>query len=292
MSKEPIFLKRDSITAQIGISENLSACSLSNMHFHEALELLYITRGAIKCDLASAELILRPGDILFLNSNVPHKTESIENGTDCALFQFQNLSLSDSHLKHLAEFLNLTGESVFVFRSGDPDYDEIQQHLTAIARASASKGAAYEFYIASGIYAVLAVLHRKKLLSSAQELVNPELLKKILPVFPYIDENYSEHLSLEDLARCVNFHKAYFCRLFKQATGITVVDYLNFVRIREAEALLRSNMSAIEASYLVGFSSPSYFTKIFKKYRLCSPSTYKKIYSRADKMFADRVIGQ
>ena len=74
MSKEPIFLKRDSITAQIGISENLSACSLSNIHFHEALELLYITRGAIKCDLASAELILRPGDILFLNSNVPHKT--------------------------------------------------------------------------------------------------------------------------------------------------------------------------------------------------------------------------
>lgn len=273
-------------------------------------ELQAIQEGknkALKLALDKIEKDFGKGSIMRLGDKANVDCECIPTGAlalDLALgiggvprgriieIYVQNLSLSDSHLKHLAEFLNLTGESVFVFRNGDPDYDEIQQHLTAIARASASKGAAYEFYIASGIYAVLAVLHRKKLLSSAQELVNPELLKKILPVFQYIDENYSEHLSLEDLARCVNFHKAYFCRLFKQATGITVVDYLNFVRIREAEALLRSNMSAIEASYLVGFSSPSYFTKIFKKYRLCSPSTYKKIYSRADKVFADRVIGQ
>lgn len=292
MSKENVYLQRDSISVQISVSENLPAQSLSHMHFHEALEFLYITRGGIRCYLDSETLTLQPGDILFLNSNVPHKTESIGDKTDCALFQFRNLSVFDSHLKHLVEFLSTAGVSAYIFREEDPDYVEMQYHLTAIAQANHSKGAAYEFFVASGIYAVLGILHRKEFLSAAQDLMDPELLKKLQPVFQYIDENYAEHLTLEDLARCVGFHKAYFCRLFKQATGNTVVDYLNFVRVRKAEMLLRGNRSAIEAAYLAGFSSPSYFTKIFKKYRLCTPSTYKKIYSRADKLFEDRVITQ
>ncbi len=292
MGKENIFLRRDSISVQVSLSEGLSEQRLSHMHFHEALEFLYITRGCIRCYLDSEVLLLYPGDILFLNSNVPHKTEAIKEGTDCTMLQFQNFSLFNSNLTHLAEFLNSAGVSYFVFRGDDPDYGEMQQHIAAIARATSSKDAACKFYIASSIYTILGVLHRKKFLSAAQDLVDPELLKKIQPVFSYIDEHYAEHLSLEDLSRCVNFHKAYFCRLFKQATGNTVVDYLNFVRIKKAEALLQSNMNAIEASYLVGFSSPSYFTKIFKKHRLCTPSTYKKIYSRADKLFSDRVIDQ
>lgn len=290
MGKENIFLRRDSISVQVSLSEGLSEQRLSHMHFHEALEFLYITRGCIRCYLDSEVLLLYPGDILFLNSNVPHKTESAENGTDCALFQFRNLSVSGSHMQHLVEFLSAAGVSFYIFRSDDPDYGEIRQQLTAIGQASRSKGTAYEFFVASGVYALLGVLHRRNILSAVQDVMDPELLKKLQPVFSYIDENHADHLTLEEMARCVGFHKAYLCRLFKQATGGTVVDYLNFVRVRKAEMLLRSNRSAIEASYLAGFSSPSYFTKVFKKYRLCTPSTYRKICSQADRLFEDRVI--
>ena len=290
MGKETVFLQRSSISVQICISENLSAQPLSRMHIHEALEFLYVTKGNIRCYLDHQILLLQPGDILFINSNVPHKTESVDERTDCTLLQFQNIDLSDDHLQYLKDYLSTTEVSYHVFRKEDPDFKEILQNLEAIAWANQSKNTAYEFFIASGIYAILGILHRRKFLSALQDLLNQESVKRLIPVFAYIDKNYAEHLTLEQLARCTGFHKAYFCRLFKQATGGTVVEYLNFVRVRNAEIFLRNDRSAIEAAYLAGFSSPSYFTKVFKKYRNCSPSAYKKICSQADKLFEDRVV--
>ena len=145
MFKEQVFLKQEAITARIKTSQGLHPGRQSYMHFHETLEFLYITRGAILCRLDSAEMILNPGDILFLNSNVPHEIETIEDGTDCVLLQFQNITTTDGYLTYLAEFLNSAGVSAFVFRSNDPDYEEMKQHLTAIVQAGNRKGAGYEF---------------------------------------------------------------------------------------------------------------------------------------------------
>ena len=290
MGKETVFLQRSSISVQICISENLSAHSLSRMHLHEALEFLYVTKGCIRCYLDSKELLLHPGDILFINGNVPHKTESVCDGTDCALFQFQNIDLSDNDLRYLKDYLSTADVSNHVFQKSDPDFEELLQYLKTISQANQRKDTAYEFFVASGIYAILGILHRRKFLSATQDLLNHELLKRLLPVFAYIDKNYAEHLTLDELAQCTGFHKAYFCRLFKQATGGTVVEYLNFIRVRNAEIFLRNNSSAIEAAYLAGFSSPSYFSKVFQKYRYCTPSTYKKICCQFDKLFEDRVI--
>ena len=290
MGKETVFLQRSSISVQICISENLSAQSLSRMHLHEALEFLFVINGCIRCCLDGQELLLQSGDILFINSNVPHKTESVSASTNCALVQFKNNDLSDSHLQDLKDYLTAEVVSGHVFRKKDSDFDEIQQKLNAIAYANQIKDTAYEYFIASAIYGLLGILHRRKFLPAVQDLFDRELINRLLPVFVYIDKNYGEHLTLEQLARCTGFHKAYFCRLFKQATGGTVVEYLNFVRVRKAELALRNNCNAIEAAYLAGFSSPSYFTKVFKKYRHCSPSAYKKICVQGDKLFEDREV--
>lgn len=59
--------------------------------------------------------------------------------------------------------------------------------------------------------------------------------------------------------------------------GNTFTEYLNFVRICKAEHMLRSGSSISDAAYVVGFSSLSYFNRVFKKYKFCSPSDYKKI---------------
>ena len=74
----------------------------------------------------------------------------------------------------------------------------------------------------------------------------------------------------------LNFDPSYFCRIFKQATGATFTEYINFVRVCKAERMLaRSDVSILDISEAVGFSSVSYFNRIFKKYKSCSPRFYR-----------------
>ena len=84
------------------------------------------------------------------------------------------------------------------------------------------------------------------------------------------------------MAKEVNLNKEYLCRLFKKATKKTISDYINLVRISKASEFLKKNISISEVAMMSGFSSLSYFNKVFKDYKHCSPGTYKKIYSKAD----------
>lgn len=91
------------------------------------------------------------------------------------------------------------------------------------------------------------------------------------------DMMINEQMTLGEIGELLNLNESYFCRLFKKATGSTFTEYLNFVRICKAEHMIKNGASISESAYGVGFSSLSYFNRVFKKYKFCSPSDYKKI---------------
>lgn len=100
---------------------------------------------------------------------------------------------------------------------------------------------------------------------------------KIVEIYNYINENYREKISLDELCFLYNTNRTTLCSQFKQAYDITVVDYINRRRIREAKLMLREgsqNITQIAAA--LGFSSPHYFSRIFKQYEELSPSAYAK----------------
>ena len=134
------------------------------------------------------------------------------------------------------------------------------------------------------MYNIVAFLYRSGILPTPEKLSENTLIKRILPVLEYIDENYEENLTLTQLSRILNLNEQYFCRLFKKATGGTTTDYLNFVRVSKAEAMLKDGANVSSAAYKVGFSSMSYFNRVFKKYKLCSPQAYKRMMRNAELM--------
>ena len=84
-------------------------------------------------------------------------------------------------------------------------------------------------------------------------------------VTEYISEHYSEQISIDSLYREVGFSKYYLCKIFKDATGETIHSYINKYRICKAAALLKnSDLSAVQVSRLVGFTSPVTFHRVFK----------------------------
>lgn len=96
----------------------------------------------------------------------------------------------------------------------------------------------------------------------------------------YIRKHYSEKITLEQLSDLVNINKYYLIRLFKQQTGLSPIDYLIHVRLEEAEKLLtQSTVTISSISDIVGFHSPSHFSKTFKESNHCTPSAYRKKYA-------------
>ncbi len=94
----------------------------------------------------------------------------------------------------------------------------------------------------------------------------------------YISEHYNEDISLDEIAQHVNLSSYYFSRFYKNATGINFTDKMVMLRMEKAKELLRQEeLSVKDVSYMVGYSDPNYFSKIFKKITGFNASEYKRL---------------
>ena len=93
----------------------------------------------------------------------------------------------------------------------------------------------------------------------------------------YINENISLDINIENVCSAINISKHYFCRQFKQHIGLTVMKYILRTRITLAKTdLVKTNLSVSEISEKNGFSSVSYFCRIFKETEGCTPLQFRK----------------
>jgi two-component system response regulator YesN len=101
--------------------------------------------------------------------------------------------------------------------------------------------------------------------------------REIMRAADFIQKNFRSDISLEDAAEYVQKSRNYFSSLFKREMGMSFVDYVNHLRIREACRLFdTTNELTYEVAMRVGFSSYKYFSAVFKKEVGCSPSAYRK----------------
>ena len=93
----------------------------------------------------------------------------------------------------------------------------------------------------------------------------------------FIDKNYSRPLTLNEAAKTINTSARYFCKIFKKATGMTFVEYVNRLRIEKAKnLLLNPNKRVSEVAFEVGFESLAQFNRSFKKYVGATPTVFRK----------------
>lgn len=102
------------------------------------------------------------------------------------------------------------------------------------------------------------------------------LYRRIVQSKLFIDKNYMKNIDVSNISDEANFSKFHFIRLFKQAFNKTSHQYLTFVRIEKAKALLQSNKSITDTCFLVGFESVSSFSGLFKKHVGITPSDFLK----------------
>lgn len=99
----------------------------------------------------------------------------------------------------------------------------------------------------------------------------------------YIEEHYSENLTIKNVAEQIGISSGYLSTMFNQNLGLGFAEYLNGLRVEHACVYLEQNyLKVYEIAYKVGFRDEKYFTKVFKKIKGMSPKEYRNNEIRVD----------
>lgn len=252
---------------------------LCKMHIHPEIELIYITKGKILYHTENSNLEATSGEVVFFNSNTAHYTESIVDNTEYVYIYFDKPYKPSESTNYLSDFLNKSSCYHHLFKKSDDTTNALIKILDSMIYEYKNSKKARDYAILAKKYEIITLLYRNNFLE--EENLLSENIKPILPILNYIEENYQNTITLEDIGKKTNLHKNYICRLFKKVTKKTITEYITHVRISEAKELLKSNIPISEIAYKVGFSSQSYFNKVFKKHLLYTPLEYKKLNENA-----------
>ena len=92
----------------------------------------------------------------------------------------------------------------------------------------------------------------------------------------YIRTRYATELSMQDVAKAMNYSEAYFCKLFKQCFKVNFSAWLNEFRVEKAKEMLQdTRLSIREVSTACGYADANYFARVFKRVTGKTPSEYR-----------------
>jgi len=255
----------------------------SDYHLHNEIEIMYVKEGCVKWKLPDTSILLKSGEVLFVNARIPHATDSTETGVSNLVIQFDIEKLLQNHSvqknKYLRRLINGGEVAYHRFMAGEKETEELIQYIEKIDEENNGRQKAYDIYIQSYIFSIIGFLYRHNyLLDSENILIDKDAIKKIDPFLTYIENHYHDDITLDSVSQYFGLNPSYLCRLFKKATNSTFTKYLNLVRIVNAEELLTTtNDSVLEIALSVGFPNVSYFNRIFKQYTNCTPGFYRKV---------------
>ena len=115
----------------------------------------------------------------------------------------------------------------------------------------------------------------------AHKRVRSEQLDLVLNL---IRKNYDQNLTLEEMSKIAGLSPKYFCRIFREMTERSPIEYLNWFRVNRACALLReTNDKLPDIAFNCGFNNFSYFIKTFRRYKGMTPLKYRNFDPLRDK---------
>ena len=230
-------------------------------HWHENIELLFMRRGIgiVNCDTIPVQAA--EGDLVIVNSSALHIIHSLTEWCeyDCLI----------ADKTFCEEFRLPIGDVSFqsVVR-----HEEVSRHFDRIAAEMERQDKFYKTAVKAEVLSLMTLLFRIAVEGDLAPAQNNRL-EMVRRSIEYIRQNYRQPLSVEDISAHAGFSKYYFCRVFREVTGTTVVDYINFLRCDHARKLLSTGMCNVsESAERSGFHNLSYFTRTYKQHIGALPS--------------------
>ena len=252
----------------------------SNYHNHDFTELTFILSGKGKYNVEGEIFDVEAGDLIICNPGDKHqnivlnpKEPTVEFFAGFTDFNFKNMPPNSILLKDGGHVLHTSADSK----------QEISKHCyEMIAENEACKPGKY-FMLKTHLMQILLLIMREITEShdDSQCGCNFESYNKsyaVKKIINYLNENYNQKISLEQIAHNMFLSSVYISKIFKEETGESPINYLIKIRLNKARDILeKSDAGSIKSiANQVGYEDVYHFSKLFKKYYGVSPLHYKK----------------
>ena len=253
-------------------------------HWHNEFEWVVVESGTVECLIDSKRIELCRGDGIFINSKVIHRFES-EHGALMPNILFAPAFIAPTtsaiYNEYVAPILN-SGCTYFVLRQRNKDENIILNALHEIFRLAVER-----VIQKMDIQIAVCSLWRNFVKitngywNSNHKQQDILLQSRIQTTIQFIAENYTEKLTLTDIALSANISKSETLRCFHQAVQTTPVKYVIGYRLNRAkERLIATNDTVTQIASSVGIDSISYFVQIFTKEFGITPRAFRLQYKR------------
>ena len=248
------------------------------IHDHSAVEILLTMEGSVTYTVEDAVYQVRKGEVLILPPDMPHAL-TMGEGSSRYLFLFEPegiLSMRD--IKTMSPHFHRP----FYLHDGSEAHIRIREILLRIQdlyekRELMWNTMCYSYLLR--IYAILAQRYLNGVRSRPSETGRIVESEVITAAMTYINNHYSQDLSLEDVAGFAGFSRYYFSRSFKKQTGYSFKDYLCQKRLQVAmDLLIRTDKSMKDVAADSGFGSVATFNRVFREKKGCTPTQFRAIY--------------
>ncbi len=247
-------------------------------HWHPEYEIIRIIQGSFRLTLDGQPYLASPGDVLFIHAGVLHGGIPEHCIYECIVFDLK-LLIGGNHIcnKWLQRLINNEIRLPVCFSGIDEETDRTAQELFTLLH-NRSRG--FEFMTQGMLYQLLGLLYGAKQYRSHDEKkpAGRKYIDRLKGVITYIEDHYTEEVTLDTMAEIADLNPRYFCRFFKKLTDRTPIEYLNYYRIESAcRRLLKDEASVTEIAYGCGFNDSSYFIKVFHEIKGMTPGQYREL---------------
>lgn len=243
-------------------------------HWHTEFEIIYVKSGEFSLSCEGEGFSLQEGDCGFISGGMLHGGVPKACIYECLVFDIEPL-LNGSKVcsAQLLPVFEHHKKIQILHKKGS----FLTKRCEKIIKLMREKEIGYDFCVQGEILCLFGELIHNGCVYDAHPMKshNIKKLRMFKSTLSFIEKHYNEQLCLDDLSAQCSMNSNYFCRAFKELTGKTPIEYLNYYRIESAcEQIAATHSSLLEIALSCGFNDYSYFIKVFKKFKGVTPHKF------------------
>lgn len=251
-------------------------------HWHPEIEITYVQKGTMCYKVNHMVYHLKEGDIVFNNSGALH-SGTMENQEDCAyipvtfdprlIYGFFQSTINSKYVDPVIQDSMLPAICIDQSESWHKPFRE---YLLRIIALDEKKPDFYELDITICLQSMWRLLLEHITYEPQTSRENSLEYDRIKKILSYIEENYQNKITLNDIAGHIHLCESECTRLFKRHMNTTLFAFLQEYRIERSLEFLQDDQPVSAVADKAGFSDPNYYSKVFAKIKGCSPREYRK----------------
>ena len=266
---------------ELNVIEYVNNCA--KWHWHGFVEFSFVVEGAVECCTPGGTIIAETGEGYFINANVLHMVRMASTATDAKyrVLQFETSMVGGTegiYAKYVAPVENCKRLEAFQLSRGNSGQNAALNAMEELFQIAAQEPPCYELVALNKIVELWSCLYiLVKSVLQEEQPISDASADRVKQMLAFIHANYADAVCVDAIAASANISRREAFRSFRQVLGTTPTLYLLQHRVNRAARLLMETSSTVtEISSACGFSTSSYFTKVFHDLTGVSPRDFRR----------------